>query len=494
MPGKILGIDINEDFIAAVQVAVGLKGFQVLSCASAMIDKEKGLSEALRELSGNMDLKSDEYIVSLDSGNISFQNLVMPFKDPKKIKQTLPFEIESLIPFLIEDIVIDFNITRIAEQSEILAICAKKALISERLEKLKTFGISPGIIDIKPVPLVLRLLSLPETPDNGIVIDIGLKWFTIALFLDRKTALIRGMPLTVGNISSSPLNPEVISRETMEKISGTLSLHIKNTLHSFSMQMKRKISPEKAFITGAGSQYPRIAETLADQTGIAVEKIDISKDNKINMDAGITAKWRPAIMNNALSLAVRDLKKGHGFNLRKGEFEVKENIFKSIKEIKKVGIAILVIILFLIMDFGVDYYFLKKRYAAAEQRCADLFSQSFPDIKGVNNRIPVIIQKMDELKSSIALLSGDTTGELKMIDLIKDISQRIPGNLEIDVTRISIETDTATITGETDSFNTLTNIENGLKSSPYYDVEIEKGEDAKTGQSVEFVIKLQITK
>lgn len=488
MPGKILGIDINEDYIAAVQVAAGLKGFQVLACASVMIDRDKGPAEALKELSEKMDLRSDEYISSINS-DISYQNLVMPFKDPRKIRQTLPFEMENIVPFPVEDLVIDFNIIRSTEQGEILAVYAKKALISGHIEDLKAFGISPGIIDIKPVPLVLRLLSQPDTPDNGLVIDIGLKRIAIALFLERKTALIRSTPFIVENTSGS----DTFSKESLGALSGILQQNITNTLRSFSIQMKREITPEKAFITGVGSQYPGIADILADQAGIVVEKIDIGKDNKINMDADITSEWRPALMNNALALAVRELKKGNGFNLRKDEFEVKENILESIKGLKKAGIAILIIIIFLMIDLGVDYYYLKKKYATAEQQCADLFSQSFPDMKGIKYRIPVITGKIDELNNSTALLSGEINSRQKMIDLLKDISQRIPANLDIDVTRMSIEADTATITGETDSFDTLTNIENGLKSSPYFDVEIEKGEDAKTGQRVEFVIKLQRT-
>ncbi len=38
MPGKILGLDINEDSVTAVQVKSGLKGYQVTACGRVMID------------------------------------------------------------------------------------------------------------------------------------------------------------------------------------------------------------------------------------------------------------------------------------------------------------------------------------------------------------------------------------------------------------------------------------------------------------------------
>ena len=45
MPGKILGLDINEDAITAVQVLSGLKGYVITACAQAGVDKDGGVEE-----------------------------------------------------------------------------------------------------------------------------------------------------------------------------------------------------------------------------------------------------------------------------------------------------------------------------------------------------------------------------------------------------------------------------------------------------------------
>ena len=493
MSGRILGIDINEDFISAVQVISGLKGFQVLSCRSVMIDRDNGPANALKDLSEKMDLKSGAYIASIGGSSISCQNLVMPFKDPKKIKQTLPFEMETLVPFPVDDLVIDFNIVKISDQSEIIAVYAKKPLISEYLETLKPFGISPGIIDIRPVPLVLWLLSLDDTPDNGLVIDIGLKRMTIVLFIERRIALIRNMQLGDAAVfSSGPENINAPLKEKVEAVSRSLHSCIKNTLRSFSMQLKKEVNPERAFLTGIGSQYPGIAESITGQAGIPVEKINMSMDNGIRMDYNIETGWNPALMDGALSLAVREIKKGHGFNLLKGEFEAKKSFLKTIKELRKTGIAVLIILILLMIDLGADYYIVKKRYEAAEQRCADLFRQSFPDSGDVKYPLLQMKQKIEELKKSAVMLPGDINRDQKVLDLINDISQKIPGAINIDVAGMVIDNETVRISGETDSFNTVNSLESGLESSPYYsDVTINKAEHDRTGEKVEFELKLQ---
>jgi general secretion pathway protein L len=491
MPGKILGIDINQDFISAVQIIGGLKGFQILSSATAMVADNP--ANALNEIAQQMDLRSETYVASIDGNYISYQNLTMPFKDPKKIKQTLPFELETLLPFPIEDIVVDFNIVKNDDQSEILAVSAKKALVSEYLQTVKLFGVHPRVIDIRPVPIAYWLLSQDDTPDSGFVIDMGQKKSTFVLFINRRIALVRNAPLENGTRPSpSTTDAGAASKEIIESISKSLRRDLKNTLRSFSLQMKDEIKPEKIFITGIGSQSPGLIEALAEQTGIPVEPIDVSKDSRVRMDYNTAELWNPGLMSGALSLALREFKKGHGFNLRKGEFEVKKSFLKSVKELRKIGIALLVILAFLLFDAGSDYYLVKKRFEAAEQRNADLFRQLFPDVKQVKFPLQQLKQKIEELKKTAVTLPADINKEHKMLDLINDISQRITQAVDIDVSSMVIDAETVRLSGQTDSFNTVNTFKNELEPSPYFsEVMIMPAKLDKTGKRVDFELKLQ---
>ena len=103
MPGKILGLDISADSVTAVQVASGLKGYQIVACGRVMIGQDGGTEEALKELLQEMDHKSDTYLISIPGEDLSYRNLTMPFKELKKIRQTHPFEIETIVPFPSED-------------------------------------------------------------------------------------------------------------------------------------------------------------------------------------------------------------------------------------------------------------------------------------------------------------------------------------------------------------------------------------------------------
>jgi general secretion pathway protein L len=491
MPGKILGIDINEDFISAVQISGGLKGFQVLSGASVPVDHNP--EKALNEISEKMNLGSETYVASIDGNNISYQNLTMPFKDPKKIKQTLPFELETLLPFPADDIVVDFNIVKRGDQSDILAVSARKALVSQYLEAVKTVDIHPRVIDIRPVPIALWLLSQEATPGNGLVIDIGQKKITYVLFIDRKIALIRNTPLASA-IGSSPLSTDAgpESKEIADAISMSLHRDIKNTLRSFSMLTKIEIKPEKVFITGIGAQRHGINEALALQVGIPVEPVDVGNDNRVHMDVETAEGWNPALMSGALSLALREFKKGYGFNLRKGEFAVKKGFLKSMKELRVAGIAFLIIFALLLFDSGADYYLVKKKYDAAVQKNADLFRQLFPDVHEVKFPLQQLKQKIEELKKSSLAIPEDIHKGQKMLDLINDISQKISKSTDIDVSSMVIDSETIRISGQTDSFNTINTFKSDLESSAYFsDIMIMPAKLDKTQKKVEFELKLQ---
>ena len=495
MSGNILGLDINEDFVSAVQVTSGLKGFQVLSRAAVMIDGDNNLDKALEEISQNMDMKSDICMASISGGAVLYQNLVMPFKEPKKIKQTLPFEMEDLVPFPIDDIVIDFNIIKVSEQSEVLAISARKSLISECLERLKKLGVSPYLVDIRPVPIALWLLSQRETPDEGLLLDIGLNGFTIVLFMERRIALARYVSLDGGFKSRPNLNGmgegDAPKREEIDSIFQALSVTVNNCLRSFSWRIDRKIEPEKIFLTGIGSVHKETEDIISRYIGLPVERINVSKDKRIHMDYGMEALWDPALMDGALSLAVREIKKGHGYNLRKGEFAIKKGIFKRGKELRRLGIFIMIILLLLLIDLGTGHLLLKREYKAARQRCAELYNRSFPDAKNVKEPLLEMKQKISELEKSAAILSRDINREQKILDIFNDISRRIAATSDVDIKSMDISGETVHISGETDSFNTVNSIKSDLEPSSYFsDVKIS-GKLDKTGKRVEFDLKLQ---
>jgi hypothetical protein len=102
--------------------------------------------------------------------------------------------------------------------------------------------------------------------------------------------------------------------------------------------------------------------------------------------------------------------------------------------------------------------------------------------------------KIDEIKKSALSLPG-ISGDRKVLDLLRDISLRVPGSLDVKVSRMVVDPEGVQVKGETDTFNTVDIIKKGLEPSEYFSaVTISSANLDRSGKRVQFEIKLQRAK
>jgi Tfp pilus assembly PilM family ATPase len=113
MSRKILGLDIRSNSATAILMETGLKKSAVSGFGHAPFPEDgtyhERLAETLLAISREMDLKDCVCAMSVPSDRFFYRNVSVPFSETKKIQQMLPYELESEIPFSVEDLLIDFN-------------------------------------------------------------------------------------------------------------------------------------------------------------------------------------------------------------------------------------------------------------------------------------------------------------------------------------------------------------------------------------------------
>ncbi len=489
MPGKTLGLDINEDSITAVQVVGGLKGYQITACGHVRIQGEGGLEDGLRRICEGVDLRSDTCVLSLPARHVSYRNLDMPFKDPRKIRKTLPYEIDSLLPLPIEELIVDFAIIDRSEQTHILAASIKKSTVSEYLTRLQAVGVDPEVLDVRSLPLVSWLLRREDVPENGILLDISGKVSTMALYLKRRIALIRTFALNGGHAAIPPADtgPTGDSGPDLE----SLSRMVRNTIHASGRQDQEVIYPEKIFFTGPGALRPDTGPLLSRFLDLPSEQVNLVEDRRIRMDGDVAQTWNAPLMDGALSLALREPKPRQGFNFRRDEFEVRGKYFGIKKELRKAAILIMLVLAFLAGDMGTDYYFMKERYSDLDQEIKKVFMQTFPDVKKVVDPLAQMKVRINQIKGPAATYPGMDQGR-GVLDLLEDISKRIPRSLDVRIVRMIIDPEMVRMSGTTTTFNAVDNIKGSLESSPLFDqVTISSANLDRKGKKVSFEIKLK---
>jgi len=502
MPGKILGLDLTEEVITAVQVKSGLKGYEITACARVMVNGDGGMEGALAELE-RLDLKSDLCFASIPGERLSFRNLHMPFSEPKKIRQTLPFEIETLVPFPIGDVILDFHLNPHLSQNEILAVGVQRAFISEYLQELQNHGIDPDALDVRCVSMIAWLMQQKETPKSGIFLDIGDRKATLILYVEKQIALIRTLsipsPAPPEDEEAAPDGPNGKDGEQAEPDRPamrfqTLCTLVQNTLHALTCQSNQAFEAEKVFFSGSGAVTPQAADLLNRHLSLPAEQIDLARDSRIHMDPKIAGIWDAPSMDGALALALREPRKAPGFNFRKDEFELTRHHSRLKREFKKAGVFAFILVILLGGYVGVDYVALEKRTRELDRKITAVFRKTFPETQRIRAPLQQMKVKVNELKNASVPIPGMNAGTPVLL-LLKDISERVPAASDVRVIRMVIDPETVRISGRTDTFNTVDTVKNGLEPSPYFEsVSISSANLDRSGKQVQFEIKLERAK
>ena len=118
---------------------------------------------ALTALKERGSLEGELFITGLSGSEATVRTLTFPFSDPRKIAETLPFELENEIPFDIDDIVYSWTpVEKVyrpgdapenKDETEILVAFAKRDAVEGHLELLGQVGIDPRHIEFDALTL-----------------------------------------------------------------------------------------------------------------------------------------------------------------------------------------------------------------------------------------------------------------------------------------------------------------------------------------------------
>ncbi len=496
MHGNITGIDISTEHISAVRTASGLKGRRILACTRIPVGNG-GLDDALRSLAGSMDLRNDTCLVSIPEAHVSFRNVPMPFKDARKIRQALPFEMENMLPCPVEDLLIDFIVTDNPAENGVLAASVQKEFISDYLGSLQSNGIDPEVLEVRGTSLASWVLNQAGTPDNILVLEVGEKWNTLVLCLSGRISLVRSFSIvSVPSVLPDPTEGEARNRkglpiEDIESFFRSLCIAVHNTVHAFISRAEVPDRPEKVFFTGEAAQAPVSADLLSRFLDMPAEPIDVSQDKKIRMEGSIAGDWSPALMNGALSLALRNTGKEGGFNLRRDEFGPERRYLSIRKAIPKLVVFFFLILSFLGADMMIDYYSLKKEYRTLDREITAIFRQTLPQVTRIVDPVQQLRVSVEQMKRSTA--SSPAVGPADTIlDLLQEISKRIPRSIPVHIHRMVVDPETIRISGRTDAFNEVDRIKNDLSAAKRFGpVNITSANLDRSGNKIQFEVTIE---
>lgn len=485
---RTVGIDIGSYSIKVVEVESHLKSVVLRDFYELPLNHEPGQDvslerlEILKRIAAQYDPRQNRIIVGLGSEHSTQRVLTFPFLERRKILQSLPFELEDVIPFSQADAVFDFRIIeQKANTTRVLAVAVPKKYIQEILLLCETAGLDPDIVsldgfglsnlfeNISAPPKVFEGGGVPEAPAE-LVVYIGYSKTLINVMQDKRLISSRaiffgGKDLTnavsrtyqlpylealkgvneKGFILTSPEG----ANEDQVAFSNVIAQGLSSLLNELQrtvvdLKAEMKISFRQGYLMGGMSRLINLCPYLAERLDVPFQ-VHYHLNEMAKRSIGATDE-QEKVCGVAVGLALEGLRKpkNPAINLRKGLFSKQSQKFKffweQYRQVVSLSAALFVIFfIYSVLRVG----FTEDSLEAVEKVIQDQSKNSSLGITKSQLKPEAlrkfIKNKREELESKKEVVR--LNGMVSALDVMRSISQAAPpkGQITLDISHFNLD-------------------------------------------------------
>jgi hypothetical protein len=476
MPDKVFGLDLRDHSISAVVVTHGKRGTRLEAHARVPVvppdGTGDGLLHALEELTGSVDPSGCTCAVSIPPGLAAYRNLQIPFSNPKKIRQILPFELEPTLPYAADAVTIGFQSLEEPDENHpahtgLIAAAVEKDRLQPILDALSAVKIRPETVTVGGYSAA-RWVAHRQIDSDALVVDLdGLRCAVFALS-EGEVAMVRafslGRPATAGT--------------------GAMLTQILQTVRAMQDLMPETFLPQSAFITRIESRLPDLEQGLSETLKLPVDRIDPGRDVP---GAGTGEDTAPT--DNALALALVEAAGLEGINFRPGPTGLKRLWGENRSSLVRTTILAAAVLVLALVSVLADTVAKQNRLDDLNRRIRAVFTDTFPDVRTVVDPLQQMRVSVREARREAGLSQGG--GRMRVIDILREMSLRIPADVDVDFGQTVIGEDGVRVSGSTGGFDSVDRVKNSLTGMPGFStVNISSATVDKSGGRVRFKLKM----
>ena len=474
-----MGLDINNDSVTAVLVLNAISGNQIAAACHIARDGDtvqEGFNafvdRAVAEIKTRMDVAGCTCVAAYPADQVSFRNITIPFKNSRKIKQVLPFELEPTLPVSVDEMDISFQPVKFKDDGQLLVAVIPKAYTRERGEILSAHKLAPDIITISGYGVVMNLI---QTQKNGIFLDVmDDHRVSVGLFANGQLCIYR-------NVALSVTSPNAANR---------IGLSVTRTLASFSDIFQETFTPEALFITGKGITRTNLKAVFETRFNLPVHPIDMK--DRLNIHLLPEVSYQPEIMDRALCLTMLDITGMEGLNFRERPFAGKKLFSEYKNRFIRTGILAGVVLVIAMISLFSDMATTSRKIDAMDRQIKGIFTSTFPDTTRIVDAVHQMRTAVAELKQANSA-SADQNKKVLAVDLLNQISKKMPKSVDVEVIQLVIGPDGVQISGDTDSFNSVDEMKSSLETvSMFSGVKINSATIDKATKRIRFKLKITL--
>jgi type II secretory pathway component PulL len=478
---KSIGIDIQLDSVRIAVASTQGGRTKVIKLISKAIPKAPDqevktvTASIIREAFEENGLNGDTCVTSLPVAASINRVLSTPISAPAKIRQTLKFQIETQIPFPVDQIISDYiHIRKSEEGAEILAIAVNKTVIAERLEVLKLAGVDPNTLTLDALALAdFYTDPFDFSPDKiTVLMHAGRQGSFLGFFNGEKLVAYRSL----GGLAD---NDEGAVRKMSKEIHRSI----------ISFQPSAGVDSEIGTLCIAGVSRELLAGILRDSfREFPVKTVEFNR----RMLAEIPPSLADSAEDYHLAIALAHVGlegSPNAVNFRQEEYSPL-SLFARVK--KNIVFSVALLALALAIWFGSVLAQIQDQSAQMKQlneEMLNIFAATLPGIKSP----AAAEQRIKEEQEKFEHMANYSSSYVSPLNVLAEVRAATPPQKNLELKDLAVADNVLRMTGEVDSFDDINILEKRLESSPLLsEVKIDSATKVEKGEKVSFRIKASI--
>jgi general secretion pathway protein L len=490
MPQRIFSLEIGGAELKAAVVQTSFRDYKVAAFHRLPLANGATAEELKRFLEQHA-APGDTILTALPGDRVTWRTFYLPFRDFKKVAQTVPFELESSVPFGLDEVVVDYQILhRDRSGTTVLAALVQKEDLERHLQLLQQGGADPKIVDFVPLATLNTLSLVPNLPPTFVFLDFAPLASTVALYRERELAGLRtlshAIPAAANNGNGGPV-------ETAHDLDvDGLVAELRWTL--LALNGAPLDEQMVCYVAGDAAILDAVVRPLADALPFDVRRLDRMQLRNLPRDIGTQA---PAF-SSSLGLALREVAPNTslGVNFRRGEFTFRRAQQELRRAVRNLAILGLVVVALTLVDMGVKRYQLARQADAIDAQIQRVFAAALPEMGRVANPKATLHDETEALRQRVNLLNDIVpVSSSTSIDILRAAASAVPNKVRIDCEEYTMDPDAVRVGCNTETYDSVDTIKEELLKTGYFsDVEVKNAKASAKGSGVDFRMTLKLNK
>ena len=505
---RVLGFDITTSGVQASLLYFSKNKVVVENSMNVVLQDQKPATiiNAIKKIATTIG-KYDEVVTSLTSSAVIFKELVLPFIGREKIKMIVNYEVEPLLPFSLDEAVIDFLIAdenKVKAQTTILVAAARKLDLDIYIDYFEKAGVQLTSITLDMFALYdfyRHTMYVAQAHTGLLLVDFGIDAIRILYIQKGVLKSVRlvpyGLAVMMKKVGDAlqPLSDDSLrdiseqddqsqDDEKQHAIAQTLVVdfckQITLSVSFFQKQIKDFIVPAKVVCLGVGTELPGFLDQAIDTCKIPVEVLDIkrvSHRNNIQMNrkVKVDAQYSASLINSLSAAHYGDIN-----FLSNKQKQVHSTLLS-----KQLLTALFISVATLVGLYSYGNLQLKQWNTAYDKSKKEMVTilkdQMDVDVKKIKRVSEIVSAAQNELQQSKNVCLSYSQSRNTFLNSLQELLGKVDReSLGLDLKKLSLHDKEIVLQGKVKDFDALETFEEELMELPSFIIKNIPGELAFT--------------